>query len=147
VGGGGNIKFEIEREVFSSLFICTKTKILQEYKTLNFLLRSPHGNRQKSPCILGKKSQESKTQDVISSDIFSKDFRKFWLFSNVFISRFFPETFFPGTFIHRFSTHKPDSEQIFLVIIRILTSGGHWNLEVKYLLDNLRSKRGFRIES
>ena len=47
--GGGNLKFEIEREVFSSLFICTKTKILQEYKTLNFLLRSPHGNRQKSP--------------------------------------------------------------------------------------------------
>jgi len=47
--------------------------------------------------ILGEKnSQESKTQDFISSDTFSKDLRKFGLFSKVLFPGFFPETFFPG---------------------------------------------------
>ena len=44
-----------------------------------------------------KTSLESKTQDFISSDIFTKDLRKFGLFSKVFISKFFfQKLFFPG---------------------------------------------------
>ena len=58
-------------------------------------IRSPH-------TILGKKSQESKTQDFISSDIFSKDLRKFGFFSKVLFPGFFSINFFHGTFLHRF---------------------------------------------
>ena len=46
-----------------------------------------------------KKFQESKTQDFISSDIFSKDLRKFWHFSKVFISRFFFKKLFSRDFL------------------------------------------------
>ena len=51
-----------------------------------------------------KKSQESKTQDFISSDIFFKDLRKFGLFFQSFYFQvFFQKLFFPVTFLHRFS--------------------------------------------
>ena len=50
-----------------------------------------------------KNSQESKTQDCISSDILSQDFRKLGIFAEVFNSRFFiQKLFFPVTFFLRF---------------------------------------------
>ena len=64
--------------------------------------------------ILEKKSQESKIQDFISSDIFCKVLRKFGLFSKVFISR----NFFPGTFLHRFTSRRSTTYSCLLIIDR-----------------------------
>ena len=64
----------------------------------------------------GKKSQESKTPDFISSDFFSKDLRKFGLFLKFLFPGFFPETFFPGlSYI--------DSKLSFSILIETLRYG------------------------
>ena len=49
--------------------------------------------------VFGKKSQECKTQDAISSDIFFQGLEKILTFFPKFLFQaFFPETFFPGLF-------------------------------------------------
>ena len=50
-----------------------------------------------------KKSKELKTQDFISSDILSKDFRKLGLLTKVSNSRFFSRNFFSGEFLTEIS--------------------------------------------
>ena len=49
-----------------------------------------------------QKSQKSKTQDFLPSDILSQDFRKLGFFTKVFLSSFFPETV---VFLHRFKLY------------------------------------------
>ena len=62
--------------------------------------------------ILGNKSQESKTQDFISSDIFFQGLEKIRTFFLKFLfPGFFSRNFFPGTFLHRYLTTM---EEIFL---------------------------------
>ena len=50
--------------------------------------------------ILGKKSQESKTQDLISGYIFFQGLEKIrTFFQSFYFQVFFSETFFPGDFL------------------------------------------------
>ena len=70
--------------------------------------------------ILGKKSQESKTQDFISSDIFSKDQRKFGLF----LLSFYFQVFFQNLFSRDFLT------QIRATSLNLFTKKGSCSLNV-----------------
>ena len=75
-----------------------------------------------SPHTTIKKSQESKTQDFIPSDIFSKDFEK----SRTFFPKFlFPETFFPD-FLTVHSNKNEKKEGIDIVNDRVC-------LEIRHL--------------
>ena len=80
-----------------------------------------------------KKSQESKTPDFISSDIFSKDLIKFRLFSKVFISGFFfQKLFFPGlSYIDSLS--QPELNNIYFYAIIPETKNKKENKEKIYI--------------
>ena len=75
---------------------------------------SPHA-------ILGKKRPRNlKHRTLIPMTFFPRDFRKFELFSRVFISRFvFPGTFFPG--LPYIDSYKiwPGLEKLFVLILKL----------------------------